>query len=113
MGRAPEDLIDDIIGFCHEVAEHLQGGDLDDYLRSRTIQRAVEHSIQLIGEATRRLGSDQPDIGVPWDKIQAMRNLLVHIYERVESALIYDTAIREVPKLLGALEAWRSKQPQK
>lgn len=98
--RTPENLIQDIIDFCQETIQYVEGVDLDDFLEDKQRQRAVERTLELIGEVANRLGDDRPQIGIPWDQVISLRVLLAHVYGKIDPVNIYRTATRDVSELL-------------
>lgn len=105
MARRDEDLLRDLIDLCRETGDHLKGVDLEDFLESKALQRAVERTLELIGEAANQLGGARPPIDVPWDRIARLRIILAHVYHKVDPRILFATATREVPRLQAALEA--------
>lgn len=78
------------------------------FLDSKEKQDAVIRRLEIIGEATRRLPKEftaaHPE--VPWPRMIAMRNRLIHAYGRVDLELTWVVVERDLPKLkreLGAL----------
>ena len=73
--------------------------------RDRVRILALERSMELIGEAARRVSAGycekQPQI--PWRDIVGLRNILAHEYGRVDHARLYATAIKELPVLIEML----------
>ncbi len=65
-------------------------------LFSKGIQRRNRN--RLSPEARSRIG------GVPWQDMIGMRNVLIHGYDAVDLAIVWDTAARRVPGLIEALE---------
>ena len=67
---------------------------------------ALERSMELIGEAARRVSSSfrekHPEI--PWKEMIGLRNIRAHEYGRVDHAQLHATAIKDVPALIAALE---------
>lgn len=104
MARRPEDLLQDLVDLCRETAEHLRGVDIEEFLESRQLQRAIERTLELIGDAANQLGTARPAIDVPWDHIARLRILLAHVYHKVDPRILFETASRDVPRLLRALE---------
>ncbi len=72
----------------------------------RTIDAVVRNLITL-GEATRRIPPEveQAQPHIPWNDIRDMRNVVVHEYQRVDSAILWDTVRQDIPPLLPALRA--------
>ncbi len=64
--------------------------------------------IQIIGEATRHLSEEilaaMPDF--PARKARGMRHILVHDYDDVDMALVWDTASMDIPALGKAVDAF-------
>jgi uncharacterized protein with HEPN domain len=104
LGRHPSDLLSDLISLCRETIGYVEGVDVEDFLTDSALQRAIERTLELIGEVSNQLGSDRPAIDVPWDKIVRLRIVLAHAYHKIEPRILHETATTEVPKLLAALE---------
>jgi uncharacterized protein with HEPN domain len=62
---------------------------------------AVLHHLTVIGEAISRLSPEltarNPE--VPWRQIVAVRNRIVHAYFELDWQILWDSAIRDVPRL--------------
>ena len=74
---------------------------------NRLLQHGLVRCIEVIGEAAARLDSDfrESHTEVPWHKIIAMRNRLVHAYFDIDLDVVWSTAKIELPKLIRMLEA--------
>jgi uncharacterized protein with HEPN domain len=61
--------------------------------------------LQVIGEAVKRLPLElragNPE--VPWQDMAGLRDILIHEYEGVDLAIVWDIAMNEVPGLHGAV----------
>ena len=66
-----------------------------------TVQRAVVRSIEIIGEATKRVPADireaNPD--VQWRSMARMRDRLVHNYFGVDLDIVWDVLQTKIPAL--------------
>jgi len=62
--------------------------------------------LQIIGEAARALPEDVRSLEaeIPWTKIIGMRNILVHGYFEIDTDLVWDAVMRDVPALKPAVE---------
>jgi len=62
------------------------------------MQGFVERKLEIIGEATKRISNEfkqrYPDI--PWQEMSAMRNILIHEYDDVDSPVVWDTATQHL-----------------
>lgn len=77
--------------------------DLIDDLKT---QSAILHQIMIIGEAVKRLSPEfrtaHPE--VPWSAIARMRDHLIHRYDSVDLAIVWQVASVNAPELIAALE---------
>lgn len=84
----------------------LKHHDLAAFLDDIVLLRAIERSVEIIGEAARRVStayqSAHPEI--PWREIIGQRNLLAHEYGQIDHALLYKTATDDIPELIVLLE---------
>jgi uncharacterized protein with HEPN domain len=71
------------------------------FLADRTRQAAVLHELTVIGEAASRLSAEFRNAHetVPWSKIIAFRNVVVHEYFALSWEIIWNTATELVPAL--------------
>ena len=73
----------------------------DEFDRSEMLQVWIVHHLMIVGEAVRSLDPAfrQRHPEVPWRQIAGMRNLLVHDYFRINSAIVWETVERDLPQL--------------
>ncbi len=96
----------DMLEAARRAVEFTRGGTLDGYLKNRMLQYAVERAIEIVGEAANRVsaGFREAHPEVPWRKIVAQRNVLVHEYGDIEPTLIWDLVQTYLPALIVRLE---------
>lgn len=96
----------DMLEFAREVVSFVQGRTRQDLDADRTLLRALERALELVGECARRVPeevrSEHPV--VPWKAIVGMRNIIAHEYGRVDLDQLWTTAHRDMPPLVFALE---------
>ncbi len=96
----------DMVEHARGVSKAVQGRSLDEYRRDEDLRLAVERRIEIIGEAARRVSSafqeEHPEI--PWRKIVAQRNVLVHEYGEIDEEILWRVATVSVPELVRLLE---------
>jgi uncharacterized protein with HEPN domain len=96
----------DMLRFSREVMEFSRGVTEDEYLSDLGKRRSVERSLELIGEAARRISRPfreaHPEI--PWTEIIGQRSVLAHDYGDVSDVRVWDTVTERVPTLLRTLE---------
>ncbi len=76
-------------------------------------QTSLERLLEIIGEAANRVPRDVqaqfPQI--PWSAIIGMRNILVHAYDSIDPAKLWQAATVSVPELLRHLDAAIAQMP--
>jgi len=71
------------------------------------LQLALVQLIEIVGEAASRIPDDlrQSYPSVPWQLAADMRNKLIHGYDVIEFAIVYDTVCDDLPSLVQQLDA--------
>ena len=103
--RLPKHLFD-ARSAARLAREFCAGVDMRQYDASALLRSAVERQLEILGEAARRCLDAAPDLrerapGLPL--AVALRNRIIHGYDRVENAIVYDTVSRDLPALIDAL----------
>ena len=75
--------------------------DYDSFVRNPTLKRAFVRSLEIIGEASKKLPEDvkamQSDI--EWRKVTGMRDRLIHDYFGVDYTIVWDVATTKLADL--------------
>jgi uncharacterized protein with HEPN domain len=79
--------------------------DEERWSKDERTQDAVLRNLEVIGEAVKRLPPDlrQRAPEIPWQDIAGLRDVLIHEYEGVDLAIIWDVTVNEVPVLRQAV----------
>ena len=95
----------DMLQAAREAEEMMADIDLRTFLGNRMLLRAIERSVEIVGEAARRVSEsymiNHPEI--PWRKIIGQRNILAHEYGQIDHAILYKTVIEDIPILIKML----------
>lgn len=76
-----------------------------DYLSNKMLRRAVEREFEIIGEAMTKLNQIDPEIPITSKKqIIAMRNRVIHGYDKIDNEVVWGTIIRHLPLLQSEIE---------
>ena len=105
MRRDPRDYLDDMLFHAQQAVAFIEGMSEDAFRADLRTRFAVQHALQIIGEAARALPPETKDRfnSIPWRKIVGMRNVLVHDYLGVDPDVVFDTVCRFVPDLIVQL----------
>ncbi|MBO6178126.1 MAG: DUF86 domain-containing protein [Selenomonadaceae bacterium] len=78
----------------------------DTYKNDTLFQYACNMCIMQIGEMVNRLSDDfmESHQEIPWHAIRAMRNLYAHEYEKIDLKIVWETLVKQIPKLREQLE---------
>lgn len=73
----------------------------DDFLADETLKRAVIRSLEIIGEATKKIPADfKVKWGsVNWKNMAGMRDRLIHDYMGVNYSIVWDVIKNKIPEL--------------
>lgn len=88
--------------------------DIDDFTKAircptdlaadRRTQKAVMHSLLIIGEAATKLGDQAIELcpDIPWRQIRGMANIIRHEYDDINLRTVMDTIHNNLPPLRAA-----------
>jgi len=104
--RDINDYLQDILDSIDEIREFTQGMSFDDFAADRKTINAVLRSIEVMGEASRKI----PDrirsqyTQVPWRKMTGMRDKLIHEYHGVDIDTVWQTLHEDIPPLKDQIQ---------
>ncbi len=102
-----------MIDAAETVAQFIAGRRREDLESDRLLLFAVVRPLEVLGEAAGRVSAEAraaaPEI--PWGIIVSMRNRLIHGYFDIDTAIVWKTAIEEIPELLPRLRAVLEEDP--
>jgi uncharacterized protein with HEPN domain len=106
--------LEDILDALEKIQEYTRDLDQKKFaLDQRTID-AVIRNLEIIGEAARHIPDfvvqDQQD--VPWKYMRDMRNLLIHEYFCIDTSIIWETVLNDLPPLKDRLKKLKQEKDQ-
>jgi uncharacterized protein with HEPN domain len=80
---------------------------VDELGHNRMLQLAIVQLIEIVGEAASRVpaGFREANPSIPWRLASDMRNKLIHGYDVIEFAIVFDTVQIDLPPLVEKLDA--------
>jgi len=95
-------LLVDIRDASTDIKDFTCGMDLSKYRQDSKSRAAVERKFEVIGEACGRIRDQFPDLFEKLDagpQIIGFRNRLIHGYDSVDDAIVWDVITRKLPGL--------------
>ena len=94
-----------ILKAASALIDHVGGYSQATFEAERMVQAAVLYEIVVIGEGAKRLSPEfrakYPEI--PWKQITGMRDRIVHSFDEVDLALVWNAAQVHVPSLIETI----------
>ena len=93
--------VDDILNAIRNISNFVQDLDYEAFLADLRTQHAVINNLVIIGESARALPAEVRDTReeIEWRKIIGLRNILVHHYFAINSAIVWDVAQNKLEDL--------------
>ena len=96
----------DILASARIIRTYVAGVTQHEFLQDAKLQDSVIRRIEIIGEAAGRASSlfrdENPEI--PWNEIRGMRNQMIHRYDDIDMAIVWETVRQDIPRLISQLE---------
>ena len=103
--RNPRERLQDILEAINHIERYAPRG-RQVFEANELLQNWFVRHLQIIGEAARALPEDvrnrMPDI--PWLKIIGMRHILVHDYFEIDTQVVWEVIVRDLPALKEKIE---------
>lgn len=106
MSKEPIEFLKHIADECTYLLSISKGLSKDSFLDDETLKRAVVRSLEIIGEATKKIPAD---FKVKWSSIQwknmaGMRDRLIHDYIGVNYSIVWDVLVNKIPALNSQIQ---------
>lgn len=103
-------LVTEYLGHIYKEANYLTrrlaNVSREEFQADETLQRACVRSLEIIGEATKRVADDfrSKHPQVDWHGMAGMRDRLIHDYLGVDYDIVWDVLMKKVPPLAVEIE---------
>jgi len=106
MSKEPIEFLKHIADECTYLLSISEELTKDTFLDDETLKRAVVRSLEIVGEATKKIPAD---FKVKWSSIQwksmaGMRDRLIHDYIGVNYSIVWDVLINKIPELNAQIQ---------
>lgn len=112
MSKEPMEYIRHIAAECAYILSVSNGLSKDVFLNDETLKRAIVRSLEIIGEATKRIPATfrEEYSAVPWKNMAGMRDRLIHDYLGTNYAIVWDVIATKIPELNAQIQAVVNKE---
>lgn len=102
MPKEPIEYLRHIADECHFLLSATPPAmTKDDFLSDEIVKRAVVRSLEIIGEATKKIPVDfkLKWNSISWKNMAGMRDRLIHDYMGINYNIVWDVARNKIPEL--------------
>lgn len=101
-----EKRIKDILQCARNIQAFTAEMTQNSFINDQKSIRAVAFEFVTMGEAARAIPVEVREAAptIPWEKMQGIRNVLVHEYFRLDEEILWEASQRDIPELIEELE---------
>ena len=101
MSFEPREYLRHIVAEADYLVDRCHGLSLEAFEADETMRRAFVRSLEVIGEAAKKLPEDFRNLHpqVEWRAMTGMRDRLIHGYFGVDYHLVWDVVTHKIPEL--------------
>ena len=101
MSKEPIEYLKHIADECSYIILVTANLSKEEFLNDETLKRAIVRSLEIIGEATKKI---RADFKIKWNLIQwknmaGMRDRLIHDYVGINYSIVWDVVKNKIPDL--------------
>lgn len=101
MSKDPKEYLRHIHEECSYIISVSQNLSFNDFIKDETLKRAVVRSLEIIGEATKKISADFKANWntIQWKHMAGMRDRLIHDYIGVNYGIVWDVMKNKIPDM--------------
>ena len=106
MSKEPINYLQHIADECRYLLSVSKDLSKDDFLDDETLKRAVVRSLEIIGEATKKIPANFKIrwSSIQWKNMAGMRDRLIHDYIGINYSIVWDMFKNKIPDLYNQIQ---------
>jgi len=118
MYKHPIEYLRHILDECRFILNATSDMTKDQLLEDEVMKRAVVRSLEIIGEASKKIPADVKLKwqSISWKNIAGMRDRLIHDYIGINYSIVWDVVLNKIPELerqiASAIDDQENKHPE-
>jgi uncharacterized protein with HEPN domain len=107
MSKDPIEFLKHIYDECDYLISISSNLSKEKFISDETLKRAVVRSLEIIGEATKKIPTDfkENTSDIEWKSMAGMRDRLIHDYMGVNYSIVWDVLSSKIPVLHSQVKA--------
>jgi len=101
MSKDPKEFLKHILDECSYIISVSANLSFKDFLEDETLKRAIVRSLEIVGEATKKIPADFKAKWntIQWKNMAGMRDRLIHDYIGVNYSIVWDVMKNKIPDI--------------
>ena len=106
MSPSQPEFLRHMLDECSFIIEAVKNKTKEGIISDATLSRALVRSLEIIGEASKRVDNTFKTkyMQIDWREMARMRDKLIHDYFGVDYDIVYDTVKNDIPELHHELQ---------
>ena len=112
MSKDPKEYLRHIQDECQFLVSVTNNLTYSNFIQDETLKRAVVRSLEIIGEATKKISADFKVKWtlIEWKNMAGMRDRLIHDYIGVNYTIVWDVVINKIPPIFSQISAYLTEE---
>ena len=101
ISKDPKEYLRHIQDECSYIISVTENLHYNDFIENETLKRAIVRSLEIIGEATKKIPADFKVKwnAIHWKNMAGMRDRLIHDYIGVNYSIVWDVMKNKIPDI--------------